>query len=59
MGQIEALIHARQHTEAEPGCVARAARRTATLRRTGAYSLVVIIAEQGAISDARERAQAR
>ena len=39
--------------------VARAARREATRRRTGASSLTVIIAEQEAISDARERARAR
>jgi hypothetical protein len=45
MGQIQALIHARQHTEAEQDDVARAARRADILRCTGASSLAVIIAE--------------
>jgi hypothetical protein len=39
--------------------VARAARRSATLRQAGAQALAVVIGEQWAISDARERAQAR
>ena len=39
--------------------VVRAARRAATLRRAGAPALAVVIGEDWAISDARERALAR